>query len=93
MSLTTCDECESYIDTDDFPEVYRKDGRCLCDACDFGEAFEEQVKELIQLGVSMKEIAKDWQVTHPHESAKLFQYGNDIIYDWAKKARGLDDNN
>ena len=88
MSLATCEECEAFIDTDEFPQAYRYDGRCLCDSCDVHEVMEGKIEELIQLGMRMKEISMDWQVTHPHESAKLFQYGNDIIYDWAKKARG-----
>lgn len=85
MSLASCRLCGAFVDTDADPDA------CvgihfLCEVC--RQDWEEQVCELIQLGVSMKEIAMDWQITHPHESAKLFQYGNDIIYDWAKKARG-----
>lgn len=33
MSVDRCEECDKLIDTNVNPDVYREDGKCLCDNC------------------------------------------------------------
>lgn len=33
MSMMRCAHCTRLIDTDDEPEFFVEDGRCLCEAC------------------------------------------------------------
>ena len=45
MSMTRCDKCDAYIDTDYDVECYQEDDSCLCPRCRENKWEEENRKE------------------------------------------------
>lgn len=78
MSLTQCTICEIYIDTDEDPDCYLGD-KSICDSCMINESVEEKIKEIIALGVSLKEVAIDIGVINPQLATELKESGEKII--------------